>query len=278
MLVASPRISTRARRTSLTEGRLAIRSAGGSFAMMSASSSDVTLKLLDGFRLELRGDALQVAPTVQRVVAFLAVHNRPLQRLFVAGNLWIDSDEERANANLRTALWRLQHVGVRLIESTRSHVRLAQGIRVDLHEAAARARQLLYDPRSAAPTEQDAMRLAGDLLPDWYEDWVLVEREHFRQLRLQALEAICLALGAAGAYGAAVDAGLACVAAEPLRESAHRALMTIHLAQGNAGEAMRQYGLYSRLALDALGVAPSAEMQRMLRALPVVDDGARARR
>src|SRR5919197_5899066 len=226
MLVASPRISTRARRTSLTEGRLAIRSAGGSFAMMSASSSDVTLKLLDGFRLELRGDALQVAPTVQRLVAFLAVHNRPLQRLFVAGNLWIDSDEDRANANLRTALWRLQHVGVRLIESTRSHVRLAQGIRVDLHEAAARARQLLYDPRSAAPTEQDAMRLAGDLLPDWYEDWVLVEREHFRQLRLQALEAICLALGAAGAYGAAVDAGLACVAAEPLRESAHRALMT----------------------------------------------------
>lgn len=175
-------------------------------------------------------------------------------------------------------MWRLHHVGVRLIESTRSHLRLAQGIRVDLHEAAARARELVYDPRTAAPTEQDAMRLAGDLLPDWYDDWVLVEREHFRQLRLQALEAICLALGAAGAYGAAVDAGLACVAAEPLRESAHRALMTIHLAQGNSGEAMRQYGLYSRLALDALGVAPSAEMQRMLRALPFVDDGARARR
>jgi DNA-binding SARP family transcriptional activator len=246
--------------------------------MMPASSSDLTLKLLDGFRLELRGDALQVAPTVQRLVAFLAVHNRPLQRLFVAGNLWIDSDEEHANANLRTALWRLHHVGVRLIESTRSHLRLAQGIRVDLHDAAARARELLYDPRSAAPMEQDAMRLAGDLLPDWYDDWVLVEREHFRQLRLQALEAICLALGAAGAYGAAVDAGLACVAAEPLRESAHRALMTIHLAQGNSGEAMRQYGLYSRLALDALGVAPSAEMQRMLQALPVMDDGARARR
>jgi hypothetical protein len=87
MVVASPRISSRARRTSLTEGRLAIRSAGGSFAMMPVSGSDLTLKLLDGFRLELRGDALQVAPTVQRLFAFLAVHNRPLQRLFVAGNL-----------------------------------------------------------------------------------------------------------------------------------------------------------------------------------------------
>ena len=56
-------------------------------------SSGVTLALLQGFRLDLDGCEFELPLGIQRLVAFLAVHNRPLQRLFVAGNLWIDSSE-----------------------------------------------------------------------------------------------------------------------------------------------------------------------------------------
>lgn len=227
------------------------------------------LGLLDGFRLERGGGALQLPLGVQRLVAFLAIHNRPLQRLFVAGNLWIDSDEERANANLRTALWRLRSVGARVVDATRSHVTLAQGVAVDLHDCMAHAHGLLR--REPALGLQDSAKLVGDLLPDWYDDWVLVERERFRQLRLHALESLCESLAAAGDYGSAVDAGMACIAAEPLRESAHRALMTVHLAAGNRNEALREYRLYCTLMRNELGLRPSAAMERIAQSLATGD-------
>ena len=237
-----------------------------------SAGAKLTVGLLDGFRLELNGRGFEVPLGVQRLIAFLAVHNRPLQRLFVAGNLWIDSGEERANANLRTALWRLPHVGVRLIDSTRTQLALAPDVAVDLHESTARARQLLRHEGSLRLGDTDAARLGCDLLPDWYDDWVLIERERFRQLRLHALETLCAELAAADRYGAAVEAGLACIAGEPLRESAHRALIKAHISEGNSGEAIRQYHLYRRLVLNKLGLAPSREMQLIVKSLPIGDE------
>ena len=58
----------------------------------------------------------------------------------------------------------------------------------------------------------------GQLLPDWYDDWVAVERERLRELRAHALEALCHRLTAAGRFGEATEAGLAVVRDEPLRE------------------------------------------------------------
>ena len=241
-------------------------------------SSEVTLALLQGFRLDLNGGEFELPLGIQRLVAFLAVHNRPLQRLFVAGNLWIDSSEEHANANLRTALWRLRHLGFHLVVATRNHLSLAPGVVVDLHVSSARARQVLR--HEAAPTvdDVDAIVEGAELLPDWYDDWVLIERERFRQLRLYALETLCADLAAAGSYASAVEVGLACVAAEPLRESAHRALVAIHLAEGNRGEAIRQYRLYRALVLRELGLTPSAELQSMVESLPVGDETVTHRR
>jgi DNA-binding SARP family transcriptional activator len=229
-------------------------------------SGVVKLGLLQGFRLERDGGSLELPLGIQRLVAFLAVHNRPLLRLFVAGNLWIDSSEEHANANLRTALWRLHRLGFRLVDATRSHLSLAPGVFVDLHDLSRRSRQVLR--HEAAPTRDnvDAILGGGDLLPDWYDDWVLVEREQFRQLRLLALETLCRDLAAAGSYATA------CIAAEPLRESAHRALIGAHLSEGNRVEAIRQFRLYEALVLDELGVEPSDAIQRMLEG-PLVTGG-----
>jgi DNA-binding SARP family transcriptional activator len=228
------------------------------------TSGVVTIGLLQGFRLEGDGKSFELPLGIQRLVAFLAVHNRPLLRLFVAGNLWIDSSEEHANANLRTALWRLHRLGFRLVDASRSHLSLAPGVVVDLHDLSRCARQVLR--HEAAPNREsvDAILSCGELLPDWYDDWVLVEREQFRQLRLLALETLCRDLATAGSYAAAVEAGLACIAAEPLRESAHRALIGAHVAEGNRVEAIRQFRLYEALVLDELGVEPSAAIQRML--------------
>ncbi|HEX2156656.1 MAG TPA: bacterial transcriptional activator domain-containing protein, partial [Actinomycetes bacterium] len=125
----------------------------------------------------------------------------------------------------------------------------------------------LESPAGCGDHQPEPAALAGDLLPDWYEDWVVLERERLRQLRLHALEALCARLTGAGRFGAAVQAGLAAVAGEPLRESAHRTLIRAHLAEGNPGEAVRQYHLYRRLLTDELAIEPSPAIRGLVQPL-----------
>jgi DNA-binding SARP family transcriptional activator len=61
-----------------------------------------------------------------------------------------------------------------------------------------------------------------------------------------------------------VQVGLAATAAEPLRESAHRLLIQVHLAEGNVAEAVRQYELYRGLLATELGIEPSLAIKRLL--------------
>jgi len=220
------------------------------------------LDLLEVFRLRHRTREITLQPGAQRLLAFLAVQERPVQRAYVSGCLWPDTSQQHANANLRTTLWRLRRPDCRLVEVTATELGVAAGVRIDLREAAARARRVL--DRSPEPADLDALVRAGDLLPDLDEGWVLIERERFRQLRLHALERLCEDLADAGRYAAATEAGLAAVATEPLRESAHRALIRSHLAEGNVSEAARQYRFFCGLAHDQLHVPPSSRMQALM--------------
>jgi len=222
----------------------------------------VRLSLLGAFRLERAGAPLRVPPSSQRLLAFVALHERPLRRAFVAGTLWIDSPEERAAANLRSALWRLRRTGSELVEAAGPLLALGGDVDVDLRESEELARDVVS---GACPDlALDAAAFASDLLPDWYDDWVLLERERYRQLRLRALERLCERLADAGRLDEALASGLAAAAAEPLRESAHRAIVRVHLANGNSGEALRQYRLYAALLRAQLGLEPSPLIRELL--------------
>jgi DNA-binding SARP family transcriptional activator len=228
--------------------------------------SRVRLELLGAFNLVCGEEPVALPMSAQRVLAFVALHDRPLHRPFVAGSLWLDSPEERAFASLRSALWRLHRHGDDLVEPAGQRLALGSDVEVDLRESEALARRAL-DRADPAALELASSALASDLLPDWYEDWVLIERERYRQLRLRALDALCDRLTAAGRFGEALDAGLAAVAGEPLRESAHRAVVRVHLAEGNAGEAVRQFRLCRRLLNEQLGIEPSERMRELVRDL-----------
>ena len=225
------------------------------------------LLLLGGFELRWAGRPVAVQRSGQRLLALLALRSRPLERLYVAGLLWLDASEERAGASLRSALWRLpQPGGIPVVETSAAHLRLASDVYVDFHDLAARMERL--DQASSEIDElAPSSALTRDLLPDWYEDWILLERERFRQLRLHALEALCARLTEVGRFGAAVQAGLTAVSGEPLRESAHRTLIQAHLAEGNPGEAVRQYHLYRRLLADELALEPSAAIRGLVQPL-----------
>ena len=127
------------------------------------------------------------------------------------------------------------------------------------------ARGLLGDPEDAEATEPHTSQLEGDLLPDWYDDWLMIERERLRQLRVHALEHLAERAVREGRFGHAIDCSLAAIAADPLRESAHRILIRAYLAEGNSSAGLRQYREYCRLAHDAARPRALAAAQRSRR-------------
>ena len=229
------------------------------------------LRLLDGFELVCAGSPVQLPLSAQRLLVFVALHDRPLQRTYVAGSLWLDSPEERAYANLRSALWRLHRCGVRVVRSFGQQLSLEPTVAVDLRRAEALARRTLDGTGGEPDGEIETSLLRRDLLPDWYDEWIVLERERYRQLRLRALDALCERLTQAGRLDAALEVGLAAVAGEPLRESSHRAVIRAHRADGNAAEAIRQYRLCRRLLHEHLGVEPSGQMEDLMRSLHVAE-------
>lgn len=245
----------------------AVRTAGASPGV----DRPITLSLLNAFELRCAGEPVPLPLSAQRLLAFLALHERPLLRPFVAGTLWLDTPEDRASANLRSSLWRLHRPGHRLVDATNLQLRLAAEVHVDVRETAALARELLNgtEGRDETRIDLDGAGLTGELLPDWYDDWVLIERERLRQLSLHALEALGERLIAAGKLTGALEAAIAAVAIEPLRESAHRLLIKVHLAEGNAGEAIRQFRFCRRLLREQLALAPSPQLTELVRDLTV---------
>ncbi|WP_329111245.1 transcriptional regulator [Micromonospora sp. NBC_01699] len=227
-----------------------------------SSAGTVQLFLLDGFRLLHAGTPTVVPRGLQRVVALIGL--RPgATRTHLAGLLWPDTPEERALSRLRTALWRLRRGGSCPVLTAGGAVRLDGRVEVDVDDlvrTAARVREG-GDPRRA-----EGVLAAGrhDLLPGWYDDWVLVERERLRQLRLHTLEQVAHAYLRAGQHGEALQAALEAMRAEPLRETPHRLIVQVHLAEGNAYEALHAFYAYRQLILSELQLEPSVAMRALL--------------
>lgn len=221
------------------------------------------LRLLSGFELRTESETTFLPTYAQRLVAFLAVRERPQLRMTVASSLWLDTTESRAAGNLRTALWKIRQQCGHLVCANGNYLSLAADTDVDLARLLAQARRLIALEEALEPRDTCSDNLRGDLLPDWDEEWIQFERERLRQLRVHALESLCRRLSARGRHGEAVDAGQAAVAVEPLRESAQQVLIAAHLAEGNVWEARRQYMLYRDLLWDSLRIQPSDELRAM---------------
>lgn len=176
-----------------------------------------------------------------------------------------DVPERRARANLRNAVWRICAASDAVLRCTRHAVGLDAGLALDLHEAQ-RCGQALVRDAAAEPEGRAVAMLDHDLLPSWDEDWLVIDRERQRQLRMHALEALSVALCRTGRYPDAITAALAAVRAEPLRESSQRTLISAHLGEGNVSEAVRQLAAYRQLLRSELGIAPSAQLEAIVRA------------
>jgi DNA-binding SARP family transcriptional activator len=224
----------------------------------------LVLGLTGEFHLFVADRPLAVPHTVERLLAFLALTGRTVSRTTLAGSLWLGPSEEKAANNLRTTLWRLRRAGAPLVTTYQDRVALSSAVSVDVAELSALSQRLAH-----APSPQDFERLpllfdCGELLPDWDEDWVVADRERFRLLRLQALESAACALMERRHLVGALLAALAASRADPLRESARRLVIQLHIREGNVAEALRSYEEFRRLLWLELRIEPSRLMERMV--------------
>lgn len=225
----------------------------------------VGITLLGGFEVRVGDRVAGLATGGQHLVALLALHGRRA-RSRAAGALWPDSTETRALGCLRTTIWRVNQVAPGLVRGDTRDVDLDPAAVVDVTTVVAALRSAL-DP--AQPLE-DLGGLASQestLLPGWEDPWLEAEREWLHQLRLHALEVTAGRLLAAGSFGRALDLALASLRSDPLRESAHRMVIRIHVAEGNVSEALVAYRACARTLNRELGVGPSAQTTGLLQGL-----------
>jgi DNA-binding SARP family transcriptional activator len=175
----------------------------------------------------------------------------------MAERLWSEVTTERSHASLRTALWRIRQADKRLVQASRETVRLDDSVEVDVRRSVAQATRLLADDPDLQPLDADVSTLRGDLLPGWDEDWLLLERERIHQVQLHALEALSYRLCRLGRHVEAIEAAYTAIAGEPLRESAHAALIDIFLAEENVAQARHHLEQYAALLWSELGIRPS---------------------
>ncbi len=216
-------------------------------------------RLLDGRRL------ITVPWRSQRLVAFLTLRG-PQCRGLLAGALWPDVDESHAQASLRAALSALNRKAPGVIETSNGDIWLADVVWVDIDEFQRHA-DLVFSGEATVLTTalHDPSVVGGDLLPGWSDGWVVLERERLQHVRLHVLEAWSRALVERGAYAHALEVALRAVEIDPLRESARRSVINVHLVEGNLADALREYERFRVMLRDELGVGPTKGMTELVR-------------
>lgn len=204
-----------------------------------------------------------IPPSAQRLIALVALRT-VARREEAAGILWPDIPDARANARLRTTLWRLRRSGLDVLSAANGQLLVHDDVEVDYRDWMAVALPIIDHPGAVGEAHLGSLRLHGELLPGWYDDWILLERERVRQLQLHAQEAAAEQLLRLGRHAAALEFALDALRMEQTRESAHRLVIRVHLAEDNVGEARRQFERCERVLISELGVRPSSQLQALV--------------
>ncbi|MFB6616866.1 BTAD domain-containing putative transcriptional regulator [Streptomyces sp. NPDC056367] len=227
------------------------------------------LEILGSFQVTCGGRRIAISTGAQRLLALLALHRKGTHRRSAAEQLWPDCTCCRAAANLRSALCRARRIGSAPVIDIADHsLALTPSLSVDFHDGCDSARRIVAGDVAARDGDRLVADLSQALLPGWDDEWLILERERWDQLRLYALEALAQRFQSEGRHLSALQTSLAAICIDPLRETPHRIAVEVHLAEGNVACAVKRYQEYRRLLQVELKVAPSPLLTRLVCDLP----------
>jgi DNA-binding SARP family transcriptional activator len=224
------------------------------------------IRLLGRFDVQHDGEPVEIpSRPAQSLLAFLALspgvsHRR--ERL--SGLLWPDADEANARSNLRHALWRVRQGlstgsgkgdGFLTSDNLSLTFTITPEVWVDAQQV---ARKDLPEETPKALLE-DVSAYGGELLPGFYDEWVILERERLRASFERKMQALLACLVTDRRWPEVLDWGERWVALGQAPEPAFRALMEASAALGDRAGVAAAYRRCQEALQRDLGVEPSAQ-------------------
>jgi DNA-binding SARP family transcriptional activator len=246
----------------------------------------LTIRLLGPVQIALEGNPVTrfESEKARALLVYLAAHpDRPHRREVLAEMLWPERPEGAARANLRHTLCRLRRLigdpAARLpfLLPTRHTLRFNEAsdawIDVGALSALLPARQAIGPstaPRTIEQLEEAVQLYRGPFLEDLsladsaaFEEWRVLQREHFHRLVLDALWRLAGRYEQRGEYEQALACARRELALEPWDEVAQQQVMRLLALTGRRAEALAHYEAFRRVLSEALNVEPTAETIRL---------------
>ncbi len=229
------------------------------------------IRVLGQFALTRDGQSIAIpSRPAQSLFAYLALHkglhNR---REKLAGMLWPEASESNSRAYLRSALWR--------IRKSFEEARLGWEDFLEISDI-----DLVFRADSPAWLDADLIlqrrdthhwtteelskitrQYTGDLLPGFYDEWIVLERERLHAAYESKMRLLLDALLSAGDWNDALAQAERWIALGYAPESAYRAMMIAHTALGDLSAMRLAFRRCQQDLARDFGLAPSDAMVQL---------------
>jgi DNA-binding SARP family transcriptional activator len=200
---------------------------------------------------------------VAALLAYLALEPGRHSREQLAALCRGDVPDAQARTSLRTALAVLRRqLAPALLRTERLTVQRnpAFPLWVDALAFQAQASAFLAGHTPAVP---DLDLYGGDLLADFYDEWIFPIRAAYQRLYLQTLRTLLTTLRAQSQYRALAACAERLLALDPTDETAYQHLMFSHLVLGERQQALQVYMRCAQALATELGCAPHPTTQAL---------------
>lgn len=227
------------------------------------AGAPVRLYLLGAFRLEREAKLVRLAThKVESLLAYLALFPHAHSRDQLTTLLWGDSTDDRARNSLRNSLTSIrQALGDDSLLTDREAVQL--NLDLPFWVDAAQVAHLMSLDLGTRDSEIEqlvsALENYAELLPDFYDEWILRERERLRTQYLDALLRLAHHHREKSEYQNAIVLAQKVLAIDRANERAYQHLMFCLAAQGDRIAALKQYDECQKALREELDIEPSPE-------------------
>jgi DNA-binding SARP family transcriptional activator len=226
----------------------------------------IHVRLLGRFAVHHDGDPVEIpSRPAQSLLAFLALNpDVAHRRERLSGLLWPDADETNARSNLRHALWRIRQA-LSAGSGKEPDFLLSDNISLTFRATPEVWVDALQVGRASPPEESldnllaDVSACGGELLPGFYDEWVILERERLRACFERKIQDLLSRLLAAERWREVLEWGERWIALGQVPEPAFRALMQAHAGLGDRAGVAAVFRRCSEALERELGVEPSAQ-------------------
>ncbi|HET9914294.1 MAG TPA: BTAD domain-containing putative transcriptional regulator, partial [Anaerolineales bacterium] len=225
------------------------------------------IRLLGQFDVRVDGKRVVISSRAgQSLFAYLVLTaGTPHRREKLGGIFWPDISDENARRNLRQELWRIRKA-ISAQQTNASDYLLAEELAITFNRKAEYWLDAAQMERPDADLESLTSNLAlyqGELLPGFYEDWVVLERERIQRVFEAKMEKLLEQLVREERWTAVLEQAERWLALGTTLEPAYRALM---LAYGSRGDMAKVSSIYQRCMTELseqFGLDPSAETRAL---------------